>query len=70
MKIRTLIVDDEPLARERLRTLLEGKPDIEIVGECDNGADALEVASNEKPGPDLPGRADAGSGRVRRGGWA
>src|SRR6478736_889533 len=49
MKIRTLIVDDEPLARERLRSLLEAEADIEIVGECDNGADALQVASHEKP---------------------
>jgi len=31
MKIRTLIVDDEPLARERIRTLLEEEPDIELI---------------------------------------
>ena len=31
--IRTLIVDDEPLARERLRTLLQHEPDIEVIGE-------------------------------------
>ena len=31
---RVLIVDDEPLARERLRTLLADEPDIEVVGEC------------------------------------
>ena len=30
--IRTLIVDDEPLARERLRTLLQPEPDIQIIG--------------------------------------
>ena len=49
MKIRTLIVDDEPLARERLRGLLEAEEDIEIVGECGDGADALDVAAKEKP---------------------
>ena len=30
MKIRTLIVDDEPLGRERIRTLLAGDPEVEI----------------------------------------
>jgi two-component system LytT family response regulator len=43
MKIRTLIVDDEPLARERLRTLLEAEPDIEVVGECGDGRTAVEM---------------------------
>jgi two-component system LytT family response regulator len=43
MKIRTLIVDDEPLARERIRTLLQAESDIEIVGECANGAEALKA---------------------------
>src|SRR5438552_18917163 len=51
MKIRTLIVDDEPLARERIRTLLEDESDIELIGECDNGIAAVE-AIREK-GPDL-----------------
>ncbi len=40
-KIRTLIADDEPLARERIRTLLQTEPDIEIVGECANGTEAV-----------------------------
>ncbi len=50
-KIRTLIVDDEPLARRNLRVLLEDDPEIEIVGECGSGYEALEVI-NEQP-PDL-----------------
>lgn len=41
VKIKTLIVDDEPLARERIRTLLAKEPDIEIVGECADGDEAL-----------------------------
>src|SRR5215208_2163844 len=43
VKIRTLIVDDEPLARERLRLLLAAEPDIELVGECEHGTEALEA---------------------------
>ena len=41
MKIRTLIVDDEPLARQRLRKLLEADPDIAILGECGDGQQAV-----------------------------
>jgi two-component system, LytTR family, response regulator len=41
-KIRTLIVDDEPLARSNLSVLLRLDPEIEIVGECGSGAEALE----------------------------
>ena len=38
--IRALIVDDEPLARERIRTLLASEPDVEVVAECADGKDA------------------------------
>jgi two-component system LytT family response regulator len=51
MKIRTLVVDDEPLARERLRKLLEQEPDIEVVGECADGTEA--VAAVKQHAPDL-----------------
>jgi two-component system, LytTR family, response regulator len=51
MKISVAIVDDEPLARERIRTLLAGEPDIEVIAECANGADAL--AAFRKRAPDL-----------------
>jgi two-component system, LytTR family, response regulator len=51
MKTRTLIVDDEQLARERLRQLLENQPEIELVGECADGEEAV-VAIHEKR-PDL-----------------
>jgi two-component system LytT family response regulator len=47
--IRTLIADDEPLARERLRTLLARHNDIEIIGECSNGADAIEAINELHP---------------------
>ncbi|MCX8091101.1 MAG: response regulator [Verrucomicrobiae bacterium] len=51
MSIRALIVDDEPLARERIRTLLREEPDVEVVGECADGPAA--VAAIQKLSPDL-----------------
>ncbi len=48
-KIRTLIVDDEHLARERLRSLLQGDPHIEIIGECANGQQAINSIRSESP---------------------
>jgi two-component system LytT family response regulator len=47
--IRTLIVDDEPLARERVRLLLEREPDLEIVGECSDGHEALATIRSTSP---------------------
>jgi two-component system, LytTR family, response regulator len=41
--LRTIIVDDEELARRGVRTLLEGVEDVEIVRECDNGDEAIEA---------------------------
>jgi two-component system LytT family response regulator len=49
MKIKTLIVDDEPLARERVRRFLRDESDIEFVGECGNGAEAVSKIKQEKP---------------------
>ena len=49
--IKVLIVDDEPLARRRIRTLLANHADVEIVAECANGAEA--VAAIERNAPDL-----------------
>ncbi|HET6208657.1 MAG TPA: LytTR family DNA-binding domain-containing protein [Terracidiphilus sp.] len=47
MKLQTLIADDEPLARERLRFLLAGEEEIEIAGECRNGKEVV-AALKEK----------------------
>ena len=49
VKIRTLIVDDEPIAREKLRTLLSREPDIELVGEGGDGAVAIESILRLEP---------------------
>lgn len=48
-QIRTLIVDDEPLARKRIRRFLAGEPGIEIVGECGSGREAIEQISALNP---------------------
>ena len=49
MKARVLIVDDEPLARGRLRALLEKEPDAEIVGEAAHGLEAVDRIGELKP---------------------
>jgi two-component system LytT family response regulator len=49
VSLRTLIVDDEPLARRRLRTLLEGEPDVELVGECADGDEAVAAVRERQP---------------------
>jgi len=48
-KIRTLIVDDEPLARRNLRVLLERDAQIEILEECRNGREAVKAIKNLTP---------------------
>jgi two-component system, LytTR family, response regulator len=48
-KIRTLIVDDEPLARSNLAVLLRLDPEIEIVSECGSGVEALAEIRSAKP---------------------
>jgi two-component system LytT family response regulator len=47
--IRTLIVDDEPLALEGIRTLLAEEADIEVVGECLNGREAVAAIKALRP---------------------
>src|SRR5262245_21920513 len=47
--IRVLIVDDEPLARKRLRELLKGDSETAIVGECANGDEAISAARELAP---------------------
>ena len=47
--IRVLVVDDERLARQRLLAPLSGEPDIDIVGECENGLEALAAITAARP---------------------
>ena len=70
--IRTLIVDDEPLAREGLRVRLSREPDIEIVGEANDGESAVEAIEGLTPDlvfldvqmPGLPAPRDADGKRM------
>jgi two-component system LytT family response regulator len=48
-RIRTLLVDDERLARRGLELRLAAAPDVEIVGECENGREALEKVAQLRP---------------------
>ena len=49
MSIRVLLVDDENLVRSGFRLILESEPDIEVVGEAANGAEAVEAARKLDP---------------------
>lgn len=49
MTIRTILVDDEPLAREKLRGFLESEGDFQIIAECRDGAEAVSTIEREKP---------------------
>ena len=49
MSLRVLIVDDEPLARERIRDLLEQEPDVEVVGESADGRSAAQALRELRP---------------------
>ncbi len=48
-KIRCLVVDDEPLAREKLRGMLKKHAEIEVIAECTNGREAVAAIEKEKP---------------------
>jgi two-component system LytT family response regulator len=47
--VRALIVDDEPLARRTIRDLLVDDPDIEIIGECNSGLEAVDFIQRRPP---------------------
>jgi DNA-binding NarL/FixJ family response regulator len=49
VSIRVLICDDQPLVRAGFRTILGSKRDIEVVGEAENGAEAVALAERRRP---------------------
>jgi two-component system LytT family response regulator len=48
-KIRALVVDDEPMARDRVLSLLQQEEDVEVVGECADGTQAVAAIQNHAP---------------------
>src|ERR687896_104028 len=48
-KIKTVIVDDEPLARERLASLLAAEQDIDVIGQCRDGEEAVTAIHDHSP---------------------
>ncbi len=48
-KVRVLIVDDEALSRQRIRRLVQGEADAEVIGECENGVDAVAAIRAQRP---------------------
>jgi two-component system, LytTR family, response regulator len=48
MKIKALIADDEPLARERLSFLLSGQEEVEVAGECRNGNEVIAALKKSR----------------------
>ena len=44
-KLRVLLADDHAVVREGLKTLLNGQPDLEVIGEANDGIQAAELAS-------------------------
>jgi len=47
--MRAIIADDEPLARERVRSLLSDEPDVEVIAECANGSQTLKATQEQRP---------------------
>ncbi len=48
-KINLLIIDDEELARELLKSYLKGHPGIQVIGECENGFEGVQLVNTLKP---------------------
>lgn len=48
-KLKTLLIEDEELARNLLRSYLNDHPDVEMIGECENGFDGIKSINEKRP---------------------
>ena len=65
MTISVLIADDQALVRAGFRMILETDPEIRVVAEADDGAEAVEAGRRTRPDIVADGHPDAGHGRAR-----
>jgi two-component system LytT family response regulator len=49
MKIKTLLIDDEELARELVKKFLESETEFEVIGEAEDGFEGIKLINNLKP---------------------
>jgi len=49
VRIKALIVDDEPLARDRIREMLKEHPEVEVIAEARNGQEAIDAIASQNP---------------------
>lgn len=49
MKLRAVVVDDEPVARRSVRRFLDADPEVEVIDECGDGKTAVQVICREQP---------------------
>jgi two-component system LytT family response regulator len=49
MAIRVLVTDDEPIARRRIRRFLRAESNVDVIGECSNGREAIEMIRQHNP---------------------
>lgn len=66
MSTKVLITDDHGVVRQGLRMYLSRDPDLEVVGEAENGEEALRLARDLAPDRSPHGPPHAGDGRHRR----
>ena len=66
-KLRLLLVDDHDLFRKGLAALLSSRPAIEVVGEAENGQQAIQTREATHAGPHSDGHSNADLQRYRSG---
>jgi two-component system, LytTR family, response regulator len=49
MKLRALVIDDEPIARRNVRRFMDADPDVEVIAECGDGKTAVKVICSQQP---------------------